>query len=85
MTGVCNDYSIANAKICITGKLQKYYNYIKNKKGIAKSKIIRYTKDKYITSYVQRRKILKKSKKVLQNSSKMWYIIGKNGIIHNTT
>ncbi len=52
MTGVCNDYSIANAKICITGKLQEYYNYIKNEKDIAKSKIIRYTKDEYIINYV---------------------------------
>ena len=60
----------------ITRKLQEYYNYIKSKKSIAKSKKIGYTKDEYIISYVQERKILKKSKKVLQNKCKMWYIIG---------
>ena len=37
----------------ITGKLQKYYNCIKNKKTIDKSKRIVYIKNKYIINNVQ--------------------------------
>ena len=69
----------------ITGKLQEYYNYIKKKKGIEKNKRIVYTKNRYMINNVQQQKIIKKSKKVLQNNRKMWYIIGKNSIIHNAT